>query len=209
MNLLSLDFSEQVHRFEPGSSWARFRRFSPTGKVPTLQDRATVVWDSLAIIEYLAERHSGVWPGEAQARAWARCATAEMHASFAALRTQCSFNVGLRVRLHDIGTALQNDLDRMEELWSEGLRLFGGPYLAGPAFTAVDAFFAPIHFRVQTYGLKLAAETQAYSERVLALPAMKAWEAAALAEDFRDASHDEAVLSFGTIREDLRAPVAG
>lgn len=208
MQVLGLPFTERLHRFEPGGAWATFRRFSPTGKVPTLHDGATVVWDSLAIVEYLAERHAGVWPSDATARAWARCASAEMHSAFATLRQHCSFNLGLRVKLREIGPALQKDIDRIDELWREGLARFGGPYLAGPTFTAVDAFYAPIHFRVQTYGLRLGPEADAYSQRLMALPAMKAWQAAGLAEDFRDTEHDDVVLKFGEILADLRAPVA-
>ena len=203
-----IGFAETLHRFEPGGAWATFRAFSPTGKVPALHDGATVVWDSLAIVEYLAERHAGVWPSDAAARAWARSATAEMHSAFQTLRQQCSFNLGLRVTLNEIGPALQKDIDRIDELWSEGLKRFGGPFLAGTAFTAVDAFYAPVQFRIQTYGLKLGNAAGAYSQRVLALPGMADWQAAGLAEDFRDPEHDEVVRRFGRITADLRTKEA-
>ncbi|MFN8946558.1 MAG: glutathione S-transferase family protein [Alphaproteobacteria bacterium] len=203
-----IGFAETLHRFEPGGAWATFRAFSPTGKVPALHDGATVVWDSLAIVEYLAERHAGVWPSDAAARAWARSATAEMHSAFQTLRQHCSFNLGLRVTLNEIGPALQKDIDRIDELWSEGLKRFGGPFLAGTAFTAVDAFYAPVQFRIQTYGLKLGNAAGAYSQRVLALPGMADWQAAGLAEDFRDPEHDEVVRRFGRITADLRVKEA-
>lgn len=203
-----IGFAETLHRFEPGGAWATFRAFSPTGKVPALHDGATVVWDSLAIVEYLAERHAGVWPSDAAARAWARSATAEMHSAFQTLRQQCSFNLGLRVTLNEIGPALQKDIDRIDELWSEGLKRFGGPFLAGASFTAVDAFYAPVQFRIQTYGLKLGNAAGAYSQRVLALPGMADWQAAGLAEDFRDPEHDEVVRRFGRITADLRVKEA-
>ncbi len=203
-----IGFAETLHRFEPGGAWATFRAFSPTGKVPALHDGATVVWDSLAIVEYLAARHAGVWPSDAAARAWARSATAEMHSAFQTLRQQCSFNLGLRVTLNEIGPALQKDIDRIDELWSEGLKRFGGPFLAGTAFTAVDAFYAPVQFRIQTYGLKLGNAAGAYSQRVLALPGMADWQAAGLAEDFRDPEHDEVVRRFGRITADLRVKEA-
>lgn len=203
-----IGFAETLHRFEPGGAWATFRAFSPTGKVPALHDGATVVWDSLAIVEYLAERHAGVWPSDAAARAWARSATAEMHSAFQTLRQHCSFNLGLRVTLNEIGPALQKDIDRIDELWSEGLKRFGGPFLAGTAFTAVDAFYAPVQFRIQTYGLKLGNAAGAYSQRVLALPGMADWQAAGLAEDFRDPEHDEVVRRFGRITADLRTKEA-
>jgi glutathione S-transferase len=126
MSELGIAFAEHVVAFDPGTSWTKFRAFSPSGKVPCLVDGGTVVWDSLGITEYLAERHAGVWPGDAVARAWARCAAAEMHSGFSALRNTCSMNCGLRVRLHEISPALQRDLDRTEELWLEGLRRFAG-----------------------------------------------------------------------------------
>jgi len=201
-------FDEKLHRFEPGGAWATFRAFSPTGKVPALHDGPTVVWDSLAIAEYLAERHPGVWPADALARAWARSASAEMHSAFQTLRQHCSFNLGLRVTLNEIAPALQKDVERIDALWSEGLKRFGGPFLAGSSFTAVDAFFAPVQFRIQTYGLRLGAAASAYSQRVLALPGMAAWYAGGIAEDFRDPEHDEAVLQFGRITADSRAKVA-
>lgn len=202
---LAIPFEERLHRFEPGGAWASFRAFSPTGKVPTLHDAKTIVWDSLAITEYLHEHHRGVWSADSGARAWSRSASAEMHSAFATLRQQCSFNLGLRVRLREISEPLQKDISRIDELWSEGLKRFGGPYLAGSQFTAVDAFYAPIHFRIQTYGLRLGAEASAYSQRLLALPSMRAWYEGGLAETFRDPDHDEVILKFGDIVQDLRA----
>jgi glutathione S-transferase len=180
-----------------------FRAFSPSGRVPCLHDGATVVWDSLAITEYLAERHPGVWPADATARAWARCAAAEMHAGFGALRERCSMSCGIRVRLDEIPPALAADLARLSELWRDGLARFGGPFLAGAAFTAVDAFYGPVAFRVQTYGLELDEVAAAYAARLLALPPMRAWYEGALAETFRDPSHE--TLVGGTLLEDLRA----
>src|SRR5690606_22714693 len=144
----------------------------------------TAVWDSLAIVEYLAERHDTVWPKDAQARAWARSAAAEMHSGFASLRSTCGMNVGIRVRLSDVSDALRADLSRLDALWHDGLSRFGGPFLAGDSFTAVDAFFCPVAYRIQTYDLPVDAEARAYAARLLALPAMADWTTAALAEDF-------------------------
>ena len=114
MSELGIVFAEHVVAFDPGTSWTKFRAFSPSGKVPCLVDGSTVVWDSLGITEYLAERHAGVWPGEAAARAWARCAAAEMHSGFGALRNTCAMNCGLRVRLHEVtaGAAARPRSDR-------------------------------------------------------------------------------------------------
>lgn len=199
-----IPFVERLVPFGEGSNWEAFRRFSPSGKVPCLRDGAMVVWDSLAIAEHLAERHPGLWPADPVARSWARSAAAEMHAGFAALRGRCSMCVGLRVRLHDLAP-LQADLARVDELWCEGLGRFGGPFLAGEGFTVVDAFFAPVAFRVQTYGLRLSPAAAAYAERLLALPSMRAWEAAALREPWRERSHEEEIGVLGEILEDLRS----
>jgi glutathione S-transferase len=204
MRELAIPFEEHVVPFDPGSSWAKFRAFSPSGRVPCLVDGDTVVWDSLAIVEYLAERHPAAWPRESRARAWARCAAAEMHSGFSTLRNACSMNCGLRVRLHEISPALQQDIDRLDELWSGGLERFGGPFLAGESFTAVDAFFAPVAFRVQTYGLDLGRPGATYAQRLLSLPSMQDWKRSALLEPWREAHHEADAATSGTILEDLR-----
>jgi len=162
------------------------------------------VWESLAIMEYLAEQHPGVWPAERTARAWARSAAAEMHAGFSALRNACPMTVGLRLRLHALAEALHQDLDRLVELWTEGLTRFGGPFLAGAAFTAVDAFFAPVAYRVQTYDLPLPDTSRAYVDRLLGLHGMVAWTQAALMEPYREESHEAEFRALGELLEDLR-----
>lgn len=211
MQQLGLPFKEHVQVFAEGSNWEAFRTFSPTGKVPCLQADGHTVWDSLAIAEFLAERHPGVWPADAMARAWARCAAAEMHSGFGSLREICSMNCGLRIDLSAASQeAIQADMARLDELWAQGLSRFGGPFLAGDAFTAVDAFFAPVAFRIQSYDLltKLAAPCQAYVQRLLGLPAMQRWYDAALKEPWREPGHDEACLKGGTLRADLRGGAA-
>lgn len=199
LRALDVPFEERVHRFGDD-----FRAFSPSARVPCLHDGDLVVWDSLAITEHVAETWPAVWPDDRAARAWARSAAAEMHSSFGALREQCSMSCGIRVALHRVGPDLQRDLDRLDALWGEGLARFGGPFLAGGAFTAVDAFFAPVAFRVQTYGLALAPASLAWVDRVLALPPMRAWYADALAETWRDEPHDALVPSRGKVTADLR-----
>ncbi len=131
-----------------------------------LIDGAQTVWDSLAIVEYLAERHPHVWPEAAAARAWARSAAAEMHAGFVTLRNLCPMSCGVRVRLTQLPPALKRDIARLDALWQDGLSTFGGPWLAGPAFSAVDAFYAPVVFRAQSFGLALSAPAQAWCERI-------------------------------------------
>lgn len=207
MRQLGITFEEDLVPFCDGSSWELFRKFSPSGKVPCLMDNGVAVWDSMGITEYLAERREGVWPGDDRARTWARCAAAEMHSGFSVLRDICGMNVGLRVALHEISPALQQDLNRLEELWSEGLELFGGPYLAGSAFSAVDAFFAPVAYRIQTYGLQLSPACMAYAQLLLELPCMQQWQREALAEPWLDPGHEKGIAGVGRVTADLRTIV--
>ena len=117
MKELNIPFKEKMSPFSAGSNWDEFRGFSPTGLVPCLVDGHLQIWDSLAITEYLAEKHPEVWPEEIDARAWARCASAEMHSGFPALRDQCSMNCGMRVKLDSVSAELQKDISRIDELW--------------------------------------------------------------------------------------------
>ena len=204
MRELEIPFSERQQVFKPGSNWSEFRTFSPTGRVPCLHDGETIVWDSLAITEYLAERHAGVWPSDPPARAWARCAAAEMHSGFAVLRDRCAMSCGVRVRLHERPAALESDVRRIAELWAQGLERFGGPFLAGRMFTGVDAFYAPVAFRVQTYGLELPEPGASWVARLLQRPSMQAWYAAALQEPWRDEPHEEEIRQAGSCLADLR-----
>ena len=204
MKELGIEFNEQLIVFGDEPTWQAYRRLSPSGKVPCLTDESTTVWDSLAIIEYLAERHEGGWPKDAKARAWARCAAAEMHSGFQSLRDICSMNVGLRIRMNTVSEGLQKDIGRIDSRWSHGLQKFGGPFLAGDCFTAVDAFFAPVVYRVRTYGLDLSEGAGAYVERVLALGSMQQWEAESLAEPWRDTEHEDIAFTVGTLLADHR-----
>lgn len=201
---LKIPFVEHLVPFGDVSGWETYRRISPSGKVPCLIDGDTVVWDSLAIAEYLAEPHPRVWPDGREARAWARSASAEMHSGFDELRSRCSMSCGVRLALKEFPPSLQRDLTRLSTLWNEGLRRFGGPYLAGPAFTAVDAFFAPVAFRIQTYGLSLDPPAIAYAALLRDLPAMQDWYADALKERFRDAPHEAEMLDRTIVLEDRR-----
>ena len=205
MTELGLSFEEQLIPFGDEAAWGPFRQISAAGKVPCLVDGDRTVWESLAIVEYLAERHAGLWPQDATARAWARSAASEMHAGFSQLRTYCSMNCGVRVKLKETPEALLRDIDRISDLWCMGLEQFGGPWLGGSAFSAVDAIFAPVTFRIQTYGLTLDPIAQSYATRVLAMGGMRAWYEAALRETMRDEPHDEELAKFGSIVEDLRA----
>ena len=157
----------------------------------------------LGIALYLADRHDGVWPVAPDARAWAQCAASEMHAGFSALRNDCTMNVGVRVTPKPMSDALSANVTRIRELWEEGLARFGGPFLAGNDFSAVDAFFAPVAWRVRTYGLDVG-EGQAWVDHIIAHPAMQQWEAEALAESWREGGHEEELRACGSITADYR-----
>ena len=205
MRELNIPFREILVPFGGTQNPDAFRAFSPTGKVPCLVDGSTTVWDSLAITEYLAERHDGVWPSDALARAWARSAAAEMHSGFQAMRNICGMNCGLRIKLHSMDATLVRDLRRLEQLWADGPRRFGGPFLAGARFSAADAFFAPVALRIQTYDLPLDEVARRYAARLRELPAMKQWYQAGLAEIWRDPEHEDELRAVGTWTQDLRA----
>ena len=203
MKALGITFADRIEPFTKPDNYEEFRAFSPTGQVPLLMDGDRRVWDSLGIALYLADRHEGVWPRDEAARAFAQCAVAEMHGGFAALRNDCTMNVGVRVAPKPMSPALQRNVDRLRELFEEGLDRFGGPWLAGPDFTAVDAFYAPVAWRIRTYGLEVG-RGQAWVDHVIAHPAMQQWEAEALAEDWREASHEAELAAAGSITADYR-----
>ena len=204
MQELSIPFDEKLSTFAAGSNWNEFRDFCPSGLVPCLLDGQRVIWDSLAIAEYLAEKHPGVWPDDTDARAWARCAAAEMHSGFSALRNLCPMNCGIRVQLNTVPETLQHDISRLDELLGEGLVRFGGPFLAGNKFSAVDAFYAPVAFRIQTYGLNLSEPVAEYINRLLLLTSMQQWLESALNEPWRDPGHEQEALESGVILKDFR-----
>ena len=207
MKALDIPFAERFEPFTKPSNHDEFRVFSPTGQVPVLIDGERTVWDSLGIALYLADRHPGVWPAEevagGAARAFAQCIVAEMHGGFGALRNDCTMNVGVRVKPRPMAAALLRDVARVAEIFTQGLDRFGGPWLAGEAFSAADAFFAPVAFRVRTYGLDVG-RGQAWVDWVLAHPAMLDWERQALDETWREAAHEAELAAAGEIIADYR-----
>ncbi|MBO9687003.1 glutathione S-transferase family protein [Roseateles chitosanitabidus] len=188
---LDIAFEERVVRFdfEPGSAFYRaLAPLTPTLKVPVLVDEGLAVWDSLAIVEYIAERFPDkpVWPRDARQRARARSLCAEMHSGFTQLRSLCPMNIDAELafvgqRLLATEPSLHRDLARIGELWTDALAQSGGPFLFGE-FGAVDAFFAPVVMRVTRYGLPLPAPLQAYVARMQEAPGVREWIADALAE---------------------------
>jgi glutathione S-transferase len=194
MRQAGIPFTERlVSLLSDAGKVARFAAL-PGGRVPVLEDDGFLVWDSLAIAEYLAERHPGLWPTDPRARAWARSICAEMHGGFQALRSGMSMDVRARRPQRKRTPAIFADVARIEAIWTETRRRFGasGPLLFG-TFTIADAYYAPIAFRFRTYGVEPAGEAGAYARAVLALPAVKAWEAGGEVEPGL-ADHDLDVL---------------
>ena len=190
-------FDEVRVRFDSFEADSEFKRtigpVSPTGKVPALVDGDLVVWDTLAIAEYLAETHpeKNLWPRDKAARARARSICAEMHSGFTALRSHCPMNI--EANLADTGALIwrdqagvRADVQRLVDMWNALLEEHGGPLLFGE-FTVADAYFAPVCMRLHSYALPVPAHIAAYVDRVRALPGVKAWIDEALAEkDFLD-----------------------
>lgn len=206
LTTLGIPFEERQHLFpENGPSYPEFSKFSPTGFVPVLDDGDIKVWDSLAITLQVADQHPEVWPADPAARAWARAAAAEMHSGFGTLRNTCGMNVGIRLKRPELTPALQRDLDRLDALFTEGLRKFGGPFLGGSQFSAVDAFFCPVAFRFQSYDLPLSATAMDYIKRLLALPAMQDWYAAGINEVVREPGHEAETAGAHEVVADFRA----
>jgi glutathione S-transferase len=180
--------------FEPQSTFKQsLRSVTPAGKVPVLVDDGLVIWDTLAIAEYLAEKFPdrALWPRDMKARARARSVCAEMHSGFGALRGNCPMNI--EASLPQVGPlamrdqpAVRGDVERIVAIWTELLDQYKGPMLFGD-FSIADAFFAPVCMRFRTYGFPLPARIADYIQRVSALPGVKAWIDDALAEhDFRE-----------------------
>jgi len=175
--------------FEDASNFKQtMTRIAPTGCVPVLVDAGFVVWDTLAIAEYLAEQYPDkhLWPDQPQARARARSLCAEMHSGFGALRNHCAMNI--EASLPEVGKRLiaeqpdmVRDLERITQMWGQQFDEHGGPFLFG-AFSIPDAYFAPVCSRIATYALPVPARIAAYVDRIHALPAMQAWTRDARAE---------------------------
>jgi glutathione S-transferase len=176
--------TELVRLSEPGSQ-AALLRASPAGKVPLLRHGERVIWDSLAIIEYLAELcpHAGLWPVDADARALARSITAEMHAGFGALRANMPMNLRKSLPGKGRGQGVAEDIARIAAIWRDARTGFGqsGPFLFG-RYSAADAMYTPVASRFRTYDVELDPTCQAYADAVLSWPAFLAWRTAALEE---------------------------
>ena len=191
MSAFGLPFEETIIPLRQTDTGPRILEKSPSGRVPALVDGDVTVWESLAIIEYLAEKFPGhaIWPRDAKARAHARAIANEMHAGFQPLRAACGMNLAKRFKLKEYAPDVTANIARIVNLWAEARARFGtpakgaaaGPFLYG-AFSAADAMYAPVVTRFDTYQIPVDAQTRAYMDALRALPAFVAWRTAALAE---------------------------
>jgi glutathione S-transferase len=181
--MAGIDFDEIPITLRQPETKAEILKHSPSGKVPCLIHGGLVVWDSLAICEYLAELHPTLWPEGREARAVARAVSAEMHAGFPRLRDVCSMDVCTTTPLAEVPEDVAAEIARIQSLWNDcrtrfGTKGAGGPFLFG-RFSVADAMYAPVVTRFTTYGIKLDATAQAYCDAVWSLPPMQEWKQAA------------------------------
>ncbi len=185
MKVAGMPFEETLIPFAAPDFKARVTALNGAGKVPVLVDGDTRVWESLAILEYLAEKFpaAGLWPGHPPARAHARATAAEMHAGFLGLRRQLPMNVRRPVKPRALGDDAAGDVARIDAIWSECRGRFGakGPFLYGP-FGAADAMYAPVVWRFHTYAVEVSAAARDYMRALMALPAWSEWREAARRE---------------------------
>jgi glutathione S-transferase len=185
MKVAGIAFDEEVHSLDAEDFKERVTRISGTGKVPALADGKAQVWESLAILEYLAEKFpdAGLWPADPAARAHARAIAAEMHAGFVPLRRALPMNMWRPVIRRALAPDVQSNVRRIEAIWTDCRTRHGadGPFLFG-RFGAADAMYAPVVSRFHTYDVEVNAAARAYMGAVMALPAWAEWRTAALQE---------------------------
>ncbi len=185
MRHAGLSFEEEViPLYEPGSR-ERVLSYTPTGKVPVLVDGDMTIWESLAILDHIADRfpETELWPSDAKARAHARAISAEMHAGFGPLRRNCPMNMRRVGRKRELPAEVDADVRRIEAIWTDCRARFGqgGPFLFG-RFSAADAMYAPVVSRFVSYAIDVNPECRAYMAALMALPAWEEWRAAGVAE---------------------------
>lgn len=183
MKVRGVAFDQVLRRFDDHPERVDFRTFSPTGKVPMLDNDGVKVWESLAILEYLADIYpdKGFWPEDVDRRAHARAVSAEMLGGFNPLRSECPMNMARKHGAIDVSDGVRGDVARIEQIWSECLEASGGPFLFGD-FSNADAMYAPVVNRMEIYLLSDHPAVTAYSAAMKALPAWQEWEAAGRAE---------------------------
>jgi glutathione S-transferase len=191
MKVAGIAFDETVISLEASDFKARVKAVSAAGRVPVLLDGDVPVWESLAILEYLAEKFpaSGLWPKDEAARANARAVASEMHAGFLPLRRHLPMNMARPVKKRALDDGAAADAARIDAIWSAACAKSDGPFLFG-RFGAADAMYAPVVSRFHTYAVEVGAASRAYMGAVMALPAFIAWREAARREPWV-LPHDE------------------
>ncbi|MBY0382201.1 MAG: glutathione S-transferase family protein [Xanthobacteraceae bacterium] len=186
MKAAGIPFEEVVIPLYTGAQdKQRILDVTPSGKVPALVDGDVAVWDSIAIIEYLAEKFpvAGLWPRDAAARAHARAISAEMHGGFGPLRKECGMNIHRPIRAKELSEDAKDNIARVQEIWIDCRKRYGadGPFLFG-AFSAADAMYAPVVHRLRTYAIDVKPEVRVYMDAMWSHPAFAEWTAGGLAE---------------------------
>ncbi|HQU88620.1 MAG: glutathione S-transferase family protein [Rhodocyclaceae bacterium] len=202
MKHFEIPFEEHQVQVSGKGAHAGHRGYSANGLVPCLHVDGFQVWDTLAIAEFLAERHSGLWPADPLARARARSVACEMHSGFGAVRSAMPMNIKLLLKGKPPSAEVQADIDRIAEIWTQTRSEFAGdagPYLFG-AFSVADAMFAPVVMRFVTYNVALPPVAEAYRDAMLAHPAMVEWADAARAETVALPAYDAVVEAYGGAR---------
>ena len=193
MKVAGIPFEETLVSLEAADFKARLTALSGAGKVPVLIDGEIRVWESLAILEYLAEKFSqaALWPRDAAARAHARAIASEMHAGFQALRNHLPMNIWRPVKVRPLDDGSKANAERIDAIWRDCRARYaaGGPFLFG-AFGAADAMYAPVIWRFHTYAVEVSAVARAYMDAMMALPAWREWADAARRETWV-LPHDE------------------
>lgn len=179
-----IPFDETLIKLDCPQTAAEIQKYSQSGKVPALIDNDFVVWESLAICEYLNDKYpeKNLWPKDIKTRAWARSISNEMHGGFQTLRTHMPHNLKKNVQDFDCAPA-RTDIERIKKIWSDCLATFKGPFLFGE-FTIADAMFAPVVNRFMIYRVPLDGTVKNYVDTMRALPALQKWNQAGMAEDF-------------------------
>jgi glutathione S-transferase len=183
MKVAGISFEERVISLNDPDFKRAIASVSKNGRVPAIDDDGVHVWESLAVLEYLAEKFppAKLWPADVQARAHARAIAAEMHAGFSALRSECPMNFWRPVKRRELSAEAVADAARIDAMWSECLVRYGGPFLFG-SFGAADAMYAPVVSRFHTYAVEVGESSRAYMDAMMALPAWGEWKEAALKE---------------------------
>lgn len=186
----SIPFEEILIKLDLPGTQAEIKKYSPAGRVPALIDGDLLVWDSLAIMEYLHERfpEKKMYPADLRNRTKARSIVAEMHSGFQAMREHMSFHAKKKLQNFDYSSA-EKDVQRVKSIWDEALQNSKGPFLFGD-FSIADAMYAPVVGRFETYGIPTEGRVREYCKYMMQLPAMQLWYEGARAETFRAENHE-------------------